>query len=80
MKTYEKILVFLSSYIQDKKFSPTFDEIVKGVGLRSKSTVHRHLHNLRNKQLVSFIDGSPRTLILTDKGKLEALKITGVEL
>ena len=39
----EKILDFIIDYIQLHGYPPTIREIGEGVGLRSSSSVHRHL-------------------------------------
>lgn len=46
MNKKEEILEFIISYIQEHGYYPSYDEIGEGVGLRSKSSVNRHIHKM----------------------------------
>lgn len=44
--TKKRILQFVNDYIEENGYSPTVREIGKAVGLKSTSTVHKHLQDL----------------------------------
>ncbi len=48
--------------------TPTYDDIAKAIGLRSKSTVGAHLEVLRADGFVEWKDRRPATLRLTERG------------
>jgi repressor LexA len=43
---------FLDHFIEEHKYSPSFEEICEGLGLTSLATVHKHLTNLEQKGLI----------------------------
>ena len=46
MKTKERVLIFIASYIEEHGYAPSYAEIAEGVGLKSKSSVHGHVKQL----------------------------------
>ncbi len=48
-KRQRDILDFIIRFIRDKEYSPSLEEIGRGVGLSSIATVHDHLANLEKK-------------------------------
>lgn len=56
------VLDYVKSYLKNKGYSPTIREICEGVGLHSTSTVHGHLHRLKEKGLLSSEDYRTRTM------------------
>lgn len=69
MQTRDRILQFISKYIEEYHMSPSMREIVDAVGLKSISTVHGHTHRLKRDNLIYFKDKSYRTISITLKGK-----------
>src|SRR5947207_10714034 len=51
-KRQREIYDFISNFVQNKGYSPSFDEIGSGMGLRSLATVHKHITNLERKGLL----------------------------
>ncbi|HEV2147532.1 MAG TPA: hypothetical protein VGR37_09045 [Longimicrobiaceae bacterium] len=47
-----ELIDYLTTYIRDNGYSPTYEEIARRFGYRSRSTVHEHIRNLVNKGLV----------------------------
>ena len=43
---------FISEFVQEKGYSPSFEEIGDGLGLSSLATVHKHISNLEQKGLL----------------------------
>ena len=60
-KKQKAILNVISEFIKENSFPPTMQEIGQLVGLKSKSTVYRHLVNLREKGYIDWWEGCPRT-------------------
>lgn len=61
-------LAFLKSYISQHGYSPSFAEIGEGLGLASKSNVHRLVHGLIDRGAVRLLTNASRSLGLTDEG------------
>ncbi len=47
-----EVLDFVSVFVQKNGYSPSFEEIARGLDLRSLATVHKHITNLQNKGLL----------------------------
>ncbi|WP_212376688.1 LexA family protein [Alkaliphilus sp. B6464] len=62
------ILKAIHQYIQANSISPTVRNIVDLVGVKSSSTVHGHLSSLEKEGYIAKIDGSPRSISITEKG------------
>src|ERR1700722_4754523 len=45
-------LNFIESFVEEHRYSPSYDEIAKGLGLKAISTVHKHMTNLKNKGII----------------------------
>nr|WP_312970703.1 hypothetical protein [Brucella intermedia] len=43
---------FIRSFIDQKGYGPSYEEIQEAVGLKSKSGVHRIVHSLRDRGLI----------------------------
>ena len=49
VQTREKVMAAIVSYIEAHQYPPTLREIGDMVGLKSSSSVHRHLERLREE-------------------------------
>jgi repressor LexA len=58
----KEVLDFLSSFTQRNGYSPSYDEIAHGLGLRSLATVHKHITNLHNKGLLERTHNRSRSI------------------
>jgi repressor LexA len=47
-----EVFEFLRKFIDENRYSPSLDEVAKGLGLSSLATVHKHLTNLAEKGLI----------------------------
>ncbi|HEY0795421.1 MAG TPA: transcriptional repressor LexA [Acidisarcina sp.] len=47
-----EVLDFISGFIQHKGYSPSFEEMAHGLGLKSLATVHKHVTNLETKGML----------------------------
>ena len=68
-------LRFVSEWIQEHGFSPSLQEIAKGLGSKSVSTVHGLVEALQNRGLVTRLYGMSRSLEVTEKGRLAVQQI-----
>lgn len=57
----KEIYDYIEHFISENQCSSTVREITKAVGLKSTSTVHGHLDNMRKKGYITYIDSFPRT-------------------
>jgi repressor LexA len=63
---------FLSRFVAEKGYSPSYEEIKEGMGLSSLATVHKHVTNLEKKGLLSRDYNRSRSIdLLPPKGKLK---------
>ena len=44
---------FISRFVAEKQYSPSFEEIKEAMGLNSLATVHKHVTNLEKKGLLT---------------------------
>ena len=58
----QKILEFVTSFMDENGYPPSIREICKGVGLSSTSTVHAHLESLKRKGLLEKANSKSRGL------------------
>lgn len=58
----KEVLDFISSFVQRNGYSPSYEEIARGLGLKSLATVHKHITNLQNKGLIARAHNRSRSL------------------
>ena len=58
----KEVLDFISSFTQRNGYSPSYEEIAHGLGLRSLATVHKHITNLHNKGLLQRAHNRSRSI------------------
>src|SRR5205807_4590175 len=62
----------ISRFVAEKGYSPSFEEIGKGLGLSSLATVHKHISNLEKKGLLTRDYYRSRSIdLLPPKGRLK---------
>ena len=72
---------FIANFVQSRGYSPSFDEIGKGMGLSSLATVHKHISNLEKKGLLKRDYNRSRSIdILPPKGRLKQTMSTPLSL
>jgi repressor LexA len=64
----KEILDFLSSFVSRNGYSPSFEEIARGMGLKSLATVHKHITNLEKKGLLDRVHNRSRSIDLLPPG------------
>jgi repressor LexA len=58
----KEVLDFISGFTQKNGYSPSYEEIAHGLGLRSLATVHKHITNLHNKGLLQRAHNRSRSI------------------
>src|ERR1700677_149353 len=58
----KEILDFLESFVTRYSYSPSFEEIARGMGLKSLATVHKHITNLEKKGLLDRVHNRSRSI------------------
>ena len=58
----KEVLDFISNFVQSNGYSPSYEEIARGLELKSLATVHKHVTNLQNKGLIARAHNRSRSL------------------
>ena len=58
----KELMDFLSGFIEDKGYSPSYEEIATGLGLASLATVHKHIQALGAKHYIRHNYNHSRSL------------------
>ncbi|WP_338143201.1 transcriptional regulator [Brevibacillus laterosporus] len=63
-----KLQVFkeIKTYTDEMRYSPTVRELCNLTGIKSTSTMHRHLDDLRKMGVLTWDEGRPRTLTISE--------------
>lgn len=48
-KRQREVIDYISGFVTDRGYSPSYEEIASGLGLKSLATVHKHVRNLGEK-------------------------------
>ena len=63
---------FISGFVQQNGYSPSFEEIGAGLGLSSLATVHKHISNLEKKGLLRRDYNRSRSIdVLPPRGRMK---------
>ena len=60
------VLEFLQDFTEEKGYSPSYREIMAGLGLSSVSAVAEHVENLVEKGVLKKVSGAARSLEVLD--------------
>lgn len=61
-KRQKEVLDFISGFVERNGYSPSFEEIARGLQLKSLATVHKHITNLQNKGLLQRSHNRSRSI------------------
>jgi len=64
----KEILDFLELFVNRNGYSPSFEEIARGMGLKSLATVHKHITNLEKKGLLDRVHNRSRSIDVVPPG------------
>lgn len=71
-KRQREIYDFISRFVTDNGYSPSFEEIGEGMGLSSLATVHKHISNLEKKGLLKRDYNRSRSIdVIPPRGKMK---------
>lgn len=57
---------YIVSYLNEKGYSPSFDEMNDAMGLRSKSGIHRMVVALEERGKITRLHGRARSIVIAD--------------
>ncbi len=69
------VLEFVENYTEERGFSPSYREIMTGLGLTSVSAVAEHVDNLVNKGILRKVSGAARSLEILDYKHEETVEL-----
>ena len=61
-KKQKQIVDFISDFLESNNYSPSYREIMIGIGLSSVSAVAEHVENLVSKGVLKKVPGTARSL------------------
>lgn len=64
----KEVLDFLESFVSRNGYSPSFEEIARGLELKSLATVHKHISNLERKGLLDRVHNRSRSIDVVPAG------------
>ena len=68
----KQVYDFISEFVDTNGYSPSYDEIREGLGLNSLATVHKHITNLEQKELLRRDYNRSRSIdLLKPRGRLK---------
>jgi len=80
-KRQRQVYDFISHFVEEHQYSPSYEEIKTGMGLRSLATVHKHVSNLEKKNLLKRDYNRSRSIdLLQPKGKLKQVMSVPAEM
>lgn len=69
------VLEFIQTYIKMKGFAPSMQDIATGLGMKSRSNIHRIIHSLESQGLLSVTPHKVRTMKLKDRSVEEMIAL-----
>jgi repressor LexA len=64
----KEVIDFLEAFVARNGYSPSFEEIARGMGLKSLATVHKHITNLEKKGMLDRVHNRSRSIDLLPPG------------
>jgi repressor LexA len=74
------VVDFITHFVQENGYSPSYDEIARGLNLKSLATVHKHITNLQRKGLLEREHNRSRSIDIIpphSEGRQERLPLMG---
>lgn len=65
------VLEFIRTFVKMRGHSPSMQDIATGLGMKSRSNIHRIVHDLRRQGCLSIRPHKFRTIKVTDKSVKE---------
>jgi repressor LexA len=67
----KQVLDFIADFIADKGYSPSYEEMARGLSLASLATVHKHISALEQKQYLTRAYNQSRSLEVSEAYQAE---------
>jgi len=64
----KEVLDFLETFVNRNGYSPSFEEIARGMSLKSLATVHKHITNLEKKGMLDRVHNRSRSIDVLPPG------------
>ena len=64
----KEVLDFLEAFVSRNGYSPSFEEITRGMSLKSLATVHKHITNLEKKGMLDRVHNRSRSIDVLPPG------------
>ncbi len=64
----KEVLDFLEAFVSRNGYSPSFEEIARGMSLKSLATVHKHITNLEKKGMLDRVHNRSRSIDVVPPG------------
>lgn len=64
----KEVLDFLAGFVERNGYSPSFEEIARGMNLKSLATVHKHITNLEKKGMLDRVHNRSRSIDVLPPG------------
>lgn len=61
----KEVLDYIKKFIEEREYSPSYQEICDGTGVSSRATVFKHIKSLMERGFLKSIGGKKRSLYLT---------------
>ena len=74
------LLNFLQDFTDENGYSPSYREIMSGLGLSSVSAVAEHIDNLAEKGIIKKVPGAARSLEILDFRHTETVELFRVKI
>ena len=58
---------FIKAYIEEHEQSPNYDEIMEGIGLKSKSGVNRLVTGLQERGWIAYLPNQARSITIIEE-------------
>ncbi len=66
-KRQKEVLDFIADFIEEKGYSPSYEELAQGLQLASLATVHKHIQGLESRNYVRRLFNQSRSLEVSAK-------------
>ena len=80
-KRQKEVLDFIADFIEESRYSPSYDELARGLNLASLATVHKHIEALESRKYLRrgfnqsrSLDISPEYLEERRRGKASDIR------
>ena len=66
-KRQKEVMEFITEFVRENGYSPSYEELASGLKLASVATVHKHISSLEAKQYLNRAYNQSRSLQVTNR-------------